>query len=344
MTSLAATIMVSASLNVAMLTGPASAARAEADETRFGVIASTQGSAPDTFTEYIRLYDIHRRYYSAPLGIRIFAGVDGRLALPTDRTQPGQLLAWAAREHPDEPITISHKIRDDARLQQLLDWVKSTGVRLTVIYRHEAQPDWFRDGQEGAKPDVFRATYRAYRSIIAAHPAKAQVTLEKNLMWYWQYHEVKRKGKTQSDWRKYVELNDPADVLSWDVYAFPGMPTKQGHYGTPDDFFRYARDAWRQFHLPWGVGEIGSIVQDGTGGRCTEKDWDRAGNRFTAWVHEMTAAARNPAGIDSTYLGMPPARFMKWWGAVDADECDLSLEQVPAAAAAYRSLVQENHF
>jgi hypothetical protein len=337
-TARAMTFVVSASLSIGLLAVPASAA--PVDETRFGVIASTQGSVPDTFAEYVRLYDEHRRRYGAPIGIRIFAGSDGRLALPTDRNQPGRLLAWAAREHPEELITISHKVRDDARLRQLLDWVKSTGVRLSVIYRHEAQPDWFDLGQQGARPDVFRATYRAYRSIITAHPARAQVTLEKNLMWFWQRYRA--TDKPQSDWRHYVEADDPADLLSWDIYAFPGMPTKQGNYGTPDDFFRYARDAWREFRLQWAVGEIGSIVQDGTG-KCTEKEWDRAGNHFAAWVQQMTAAARNPAGINSTYIGMPPARFMKWWGALDADDCDLSLEQVPQAVAAYRARVQKGH-
>jgi hypothetical protein len=340
MTARVATFVVSAGLNVALLAVPASAA--PVDDTRFEVITSTQGSVPDTLEEHVRLYDAHRQRYGAPIGIRIFAGNNGQLPLPTDHNRSGRLLAWAAREHPDERITVSHKVRDDARLRQLLDWVKSTGVRLSVIYRHEAQPDWFDLGQQGARPDVFRATYRAYRSIITAHPAGAQVTLEKNLMWFWQYYQV--KNKPQSDWRNYVEVNDPADLLSWDTYAFPGMPTKQGHYGTPDDFFRYARDAWREYRLSWGVGEIGSIVQDGTGvGKCTETDWDRAGNRFTAWVQQMTAAARNPAGINSTYVGMPPARFVKWWGALDADDCDLSLEQVPAAVAAYRTLVQGSH-
>jgi hypothetical protein len=64
--------------------------------------------------------------------------------------------------------------------------------------------------------------------------------------------------------------------------------------------------------------------------------WDRDGRKFTRWVRDIIAAADNPASIGSDYVGVPPARFMKWWAAPDEDGIDLSLEQVPAAAAAYR--------
>jgi hypothetical protein len=346
--------VLSAGLTAALLGVPQPVAAGSADvasgraaapvaPTQFGVIASTQGSAPDTFEEHVRRYDEHRRRYGGPIGIRIFAGSSGQLPLPTDRSRTGRLLAWAASAHPDEPITVSHKVRDDARLRRLLDWVRATGVRLSVIYRHEAQPDWFDLGQRGAEPAVYRATYRAYRAVIAAHPARPRVTLEKNLMWFWQRYRT--GAKPQSDWRHYVEAGDPADLLSWDTYAFPGMPTEQGDYGTPDDFFRYARAAWHQFRLPWAVGEIGTIVQDGTGvGRCTEKSWDPDGSRFAAWVRQMTAAAADPATIGPGYAGLPPARFVKWWGAPDTDDCDLSLEQSPDAVAAFRVRLQRSHF
>jgi hypothetical protein len=302
--------------------------------TRFGVIASTQGSPPDTLAEHVRLYDAHRaRYGGGPIGIRIF-GV-GDIPLPTDRDRAGLLLAWAADKHPDELITISHKNRDEARLRTLLDWVRARKLRVSIIYRHEAQGDWFVRGHEGGKPDAYRAAYRSYRAVIDAHPARDRVTLEKNLLWWFQRH----LATPQSDWRRFVERDDPADLVSWDVYAFPGMPTKQGHYGTPDDFFKYARDIWTELGVPWAVGEIGTIVQDGTG-TGTERAWDPDGARFTTWVRQMTGAARNPASIGPSYTGMPPARFVKWWGALDAKDRDLSLEQVPAAVTYYRDLVR----
>jgi len=322
-------------LAVAVVAASPTPACADGPGPVFGVIASTQGSPPDTAEEHIRQYDRHRANYGGPIGIRIFSG--GRLPLPTDNNRPGRLLAWAADGHPEETITVSHKTRDDARLRRLLDWAHVRKLRLSIIYRHEAQPDWFEYGQQGARPDVYRETYRAYRTVIRAHPGRERVTLEKNLMWFWQYHHV--RTKPESDWRWYVERNDPADVLSWDTYSFPGMPTRQGHYATPHDFFRYARDAWKEFRLPWGVGEIGTIVQDGDG-KGVEQSWDPDGTRFTAWVGRIARAARNPATIDVSYAGMPPARFVKWWGALDADDQDLSLEQVPAAAAVYRGLMR----
>jgi hypothetical protein len=304
-----------------------------AEPTAFGVIASTQGSPPDTFPEHVRLYDAHRARYGGPIGIRVFSR--GRLPLPTDNDRAGWLLAWAAEKHPDEVITISHKIRDEARLRKLLDWVRARKLRISVIYRHEAQVDWFDDGQEGGKPDVYRAAYRSYRDVIEAHPARDRVTLEKNLMWYYQRY----RAGTASDWRRFVERDDPADLLSWDTYCFPGMPTKQGFYATPDDFFKYARDAWKEYGLAWGVGEIGTVVQDGTG-TGTERAWDTTGTKFATWVRQITDAARVPASIGPSYAGMPAARFVKWWGALDAQNRDLSLEQVPAAVTHYRGLVQ----
>ncbi len=304
--------------------GTASPARA-AETTVFGVIASTQGRPPDTFAEHVRLHERHRASYGGPIGIRIFSA--GRLPLPADNDRAGRLLAWAAREHPDEIVTVSHKISDEGRLRALLDWADSRKLRIAVIYRHEAQADPVR-------PDDYRAVYRAYRKVIRDHPAHARVTLEKNLMWFFQRY---RSGP-DTDWRRYVERDDPADLLSWDVYAFPGMPTAQGRYATPDEFFRYARDAWTEYRLRWAIGEIGTIVQDGDG-TGVERDWDPDGSRFTAWVREITSAARDPEKIGPSYAGMPPARFVKWWGALDAQDRDLSLEQVPAAAAFYRGLV-----
>jgi hypothetical protein len=294
--------------------------------TRFGVIASTQGSVPDRFADYVRLYDRQRLRYGAPIGIRVFGS---ELPLPTDNNLPGRVLAWAVASHPEEMITVSHRVPDGVRLRRLLDWVRAGTVRMSIIYRHEPQP---------FDPDAYRATYRAYRAVIAAHPARPRVTLEKCLGWYWQRYRV----TPRTDWHAYVEAGDPADVLSWDVYAFPGMPTRQGSYGAPDDFYRYARDAWREFGLPWAVGEIGSVVQDGTG-TGTERAWDRDGSRFTAWVRQMTAAASDPSLAGPSYAGMPPARFVKWWGALDSADRDLSLEQVPGAAAAYRQLVRAHH-
>ncbi|WP_430781602.1 hypothetical protein [Actinoplanes sp. G11-F43] len=308
--------------------------RAAATTTVFGVITSTQGSPPDTLAEHVRLYEAHRaRYGGGPIGIRVFS--PDAVPLPTDNDRAGRLLTWAADRHPDEMITISHRDRGEARLRTLLDWVQARKLRVTVMYRHEAQGDWFVRGLEGSRPDVYRAVYRSYRAVIDAHPARDRVTLEKNLLWWYQrYHAT-----AQSDWRHFVERDDPADLLSWDAYSFPGMPAGQGHYATPDDFFRYARDAWKEFRLPWAVGEIGTIVQDGTG-TGTERDWDRHGTRFTAWVRQVADAVRDPASIGPSYAGMPAARYLNWWGAVDAKDRDLSLEQVPAAVTYYRSLVR----
>jgi hypothetical protein len=58
-----------------------------AEPTAFGVIASTQGSPPDTFPEHVRLYDAHRARYGGPIGIRVFSR--GRLPLPTDNDRAG---------------------------------------------------------------------------------------------------------------------------------------------------------------------------------------------------------------------------------------------------------------
>lgn len=324
--AIAGSLTAAASLAVPVQAAPAT--------TMFGVIASTQGSPPDTLAEHVRLYEAHRaRYGGKPIGIRIFG--TGAVPLPTDPDRAGRLLTWAADKRPDEVITISHKNRDEARLRTLLDWAHARKLRISIIYRHEVQGDWFVRRQEGGKPDAYRAAYRSYRAVIEAHPARDRVTLEKNLLWWFQqYHAT-----PQSDWRRFVERDDPADLLSWDTYSFPGMPAEQGHYATPDDFFKYARDAWKEFRLPWAVGEIGTIVQDGTG-TGTEQDWDPHGTRFTTWVRQITDAARNPASIGTSYAGMPAARFVKWWGALDAKNRDLSLEQVPGAVTYYRGLVR----
>lgn len=311
---------------------PRAALAAAPQDTRFGVIASTQGREPDNAASFVRLYERQRARYAAPIGIRLFSA--GRLPLPGDATMAGTLLTWAANRHPEELITVSHKTRDDARLRQLLDWTHAHRLRVSIIYFHEVQENWSRGRDPRAEPATYRAVYRAYRSVIAAHPARPRVTLEKNMMWFWQHYRAATLG---GDWRLFVEARDPADVLSWDTYAFPGMPTAGGRYSTPDEFFRYARDAWREFHLPWGVGEIGSAVQDGTG---SERAWDRDGALFAAWVRRITQTAQRPATIDASYAGMPPALFMKWWSAKDAADNDLSLEQVPAAVAAYRPLVR----
>jgi hypothetical protein len=307
-------------------------------DTRYGVIASTQGSTPDTAEAFIREYEQRRARYGAPIGIRLFSA--RQLPLAGDGTVAGRLLTWAARRHPEELVTVSHKVRDDARLRRLLDWVHSRRLRVSVIYFHEVQDNWFgrRPGQgdPAARPQVYRAVYRAYRAVISAHPARARVSLEKNLMWFWQHYRAATMG---GDWHRYVEARDPADVLSWDAYVFPGMPTSQGRYATPDEFFRYARDAWLQYRIPWGVGEIGTAVQDGRG-VGVERDWDPIGVRFTAWVDRITAAAANPASIDRSYATLPPARFMKWWDGLDASNVDLGLQQVPAAATRYGRLVR----
>jgi hypothetical protein len=213
---------------------------------------------------------------------------------------------------------------------------------MSLIYFHEVQDDWFAARDPGAGPDVYRDVYRAYGRIIKAHPARPLVTLEKNLMWYWQHYNG-RFGPNRGDWRVYVEPDDPADLVSWDTYAFPGMPMDRGRYATPDEFFRYAKEVWNERGLPWAVGEIGTTVQDGRtflgakpGGPTRFANWDRDGAKFVRWVSEITAAASNPASISDHYVGVPPARFVKWWAATDAAGNDLSLEQNPAAVAVYR--------
>jgi hypothetical protein len=311
---------------------PDHAEAAAPSATRYGVITSTQGSViADDAPSYIRAYEQNRDRYGAPLGIRLFSA--GRLPLPGDESMAGALLTWAATR-PEEPLTVSHKTRDDARLVKLLDWVHAEKRTLSVIYFHEVQDNWFKHRDQRATPAAYNETYRAYRRIVDAHPARPRVTLEKNLMWYWQHYNAKRQG---GDWRLFVEPGDPADLVSWDTYVFPGMPTAQGRYATPDEFFRYPRDVWRERDLPWAVGEIGSSVQDGTG---SERNWDRSGRIFARWVGEIAAAAGNPAAIGASYRGMPPARFMKWWAAPDRNNADQSLEQVPAAVTAYRKLVR----
>jgi hypothetical protein len=319
------------------LGAPPAAARPELASTRYGLITSTQGSLPDTVAEFIRQYDARRARYGAPIGIRLFSS--GVLPLPGDGTMPGTLLEWAAQRHPNELITVSHKERDDRRLVLFLDWIQAHRLRASVIFIHEVQRAWFGAGGQpvaGAQPNRYRATYRAYRAIINAHPARSQVTLEKNLDWYWQRYNATTRG---GDWRLYLEPRDPADLVSWDAYVFPGMPTAQGRYATPDEFFRYPRDVWRRYHLPWAVGEIGSAVQDGHG-TGVERDWDPTGSLFASWVRRITAAAQAPHRIGATYVGMPPARFMKWWEGLDARDVDVSLAQVPAATSAYQALVQ----
>jgi hypothetical protein len=291
--------------------------------TRFGVIAATQGPAePDTWQNFVRLYEVQRARYGGPIGIRLFS--PAKLPLPGEPGMVGRLLTWAIAEHPEELITISHRERDDARLRRFLDVVASEGLRVSIIYFHEAQAEWHNPR---ASPPTYLATYRAYRDVIDRHPAQPRVTLEKNLMWYWQRYNNRR-----ADWHEYVELNDPADFLSWDTYTFPGVAPSQTHYSTPDDFFKYARDAWQEYGLQWAIGEIGSAVQS--------HSWDQNGSRFVAWVREITAAAANPASIDDSYEGMPAARFVKWWCALDGDDHELGLDQASAAVDAYRPLVK----
>lgn len=303
--------------------------------TRYGVIASTQGSPPDTADTFIRLYDRQRARYGTRIGIRLFS--TGDLPLPGDGTRSGKLLTWAASQHPDELITVSHKNRDEERLRRFLDWVQQHRLRASIIYFHEPQNDWFDPNgphDRRAEPSTYRAAYHAYRAVITGHAAAGRVTLEKNLAWHWQHYRAARIG---GDWRKYVQAGDPADLVSWDPYVFPGMPTTQGRYATPDEFFRYARDIWRQHGLPWAVGEIGTAVQDGVG---SERDWDPDGTLFAAWVARITAAAADPTTINPTYAGVPPATFVKWWAGPDANDTDLSLDQVPAAVTTYRRLVR----
>ncbi|GIF20048.1 hypothetical protein BJ973_002047 [Actinoplanes tereljensis] len=310
-------------------------AEAAGPDTRFTVIATTQGPAKDDFDTFRQLYEKQRKQYGGgPIGIRLFS--PGLLPLPGDNNMPGKLLAWAVARHPDEAITVSHKTRDDARLRALLDWANTKHVRVSIIYFHEVQDNWAKHHDARAKPEVYLETYRAYRKIIQAHPARPLITLEKNLMWFWQHYSVAKQG---GDWRLFVEKkNDPADLVSWDTYVFPGMPTAQGRYATPDEFFRYARDVWRETGKPWAVGEIGTTVQDGTG-PCAEKNWDPKAEKFTAWVKVITAAASNPSTIGPEYRGMPAALFMKWWAGPDANACDQSLDQAPAAVAFYRGLM-----
>jgi len=313
--------------------GPASAA---GQPTRFAVIATTQGREPDTSENFERLYELRRAQFGAPIGIRVFAG--GRLPLPDDDSVNGRILQWAAQYHSEEIITVSHKIRDDARLRTFLDWVLAKRLRVSIIYFHEVQDDWFGDADKrvaGAEPETYKATYRAYRAVINGHPAASRVTLEKNLTWYWQHYRAASEG---GDWHRYVEAGDPADVLSWDTYVFPGVPKDVRRYSTPDEFFRYARDAWRQYGIAWGVGEIGTAVQDGEG-PGVDRSWDPRGAIFAGWVRRITNAAVDPAGIASSYAGMPPARFMKWWQGTDGNDVDLSLDQSAAATAVYRARV-----
>jgi hypothetical protein len=79
-------------------------------------------------------------------------------------------------------------------------------------------------------------------------------------------------------------------------------------------------------------------VQDGSTG--SELDWDPDGTIFTDWVRRITAAAADPQSIGTTYAGMPPARYMKWWAAPDRNGADQSLDQIPAAVAVYRTRVR----
>jgi hypothetical protein len=318
---------------------PARAGIAAAPATQFGVISSTMGRKKVPGERYNdafkRLYREQRdRFGGGPIGIRLFSG--DKLPQPGN----GTLLTWAAApEHADERITVSHKTRDEPGLTNLLDWAHDNHVRLSVIYFHEVQDDYFGNPDkrdERAEPEAYLAAYQQYRRMIDAHPARPLVTLEKNLMWFWQHYNAKKHG---GDWSVYIEDDDPADLISWDTYVFPGMPTAQGRYATADEFFRYPLAVWRRTGKPWAVGEIGTTVQDGSGPGA-ERDWDRGGTKFATWVRAITAAASHPATIGAGYAGLPPARFVKWWEAGDQHNRDQSLEQVPAAVAAYRELVK----
>jgi hypothetical protein len=318
-------------ISLVVLPAPARAAGAD---TRFGVITATLSDpGGDNAANFIRLYELQRARYRSPIGIRLFS--QGRLPLPGKSPMEAKLMDWAIREHPEELITVSHKISDLDRLDEFLDLVQRRRLRVSIIYFHEAQADYFKDRNPAAEPATYRRVYREYRARIDRHPARSRVTLEKNLMWYWQH--ARTRQFRDSVWRNYVQPDDPADLLSWDTYTFPGVDNRQRRYSTPDEFFRYARDAWRRYGLAWGVGEIGTTVQDGAG---AERDWDRDGARFAAWVREITAAAANPASIGPSYAGMPPAEFVKWWCAMDRNGIEYCLDQTPAAEAVYQPLVR----
>jgi hypothetical protein len=317
-------------------------------DTRFGAIVSNLHVTADNLPDYSRLYDQHRALFGAPMGIRIYS--PGQLpnpADPNDQASWTQEMRWAAGK--GEPITVSHKSADTARLTQLLNCAYTNNVHLTIIYFHEVQDDWGKNRNSAAEPSYYRQVFRDYRNVINNSQAGAAglIKLEKNLMWYYQMFRAPTLG---ADWKEYVEANDPADQITWDVYAYPGLDDGVGRYLTADESFRFARDSSAYSGRPWGIGELGTVPQDGktdgTGHYLpgVVAQFDPDGTKFIAWIRTLADAARNPASIGPSYAATSPALFVKWWCAYGGSGENFHLEQYPQAVTTYKALMQGMHF
>jgi hypothetical protein len=237
------------------LTGGPKAEITTTGDTRFGAIISNLSVAADNLADYSRLYDEHRAMLGAPMGIRIYS--PGRLPNPSDPNDQAswtQEMRWAVGK--GDPITVSHKTADTARLTQLLNWAYTNNVHLTIIYFHEVQDDWGKNRNPAAEPSYYRQVFRDYRRVIDSSRAGAAglIKLEKNLMWYYQMFRALTLG---ASWTEYVEANDPADQITWGVYAYPGLDDGVGRYLTADEAFRFARDSSAYSGRPLGYRRAG---------------------------------------------------------------------------------------
>jgi hypothetical protein len=307
-------------------------------DTRFGDIV---GTAHDPFVTkdlagFVGLYDAHRAALGGvPLGVRVYAGITDPIPIPTESSPTGtdQIMAWVAANHSDESITVSFKNYDATRLGSLLTWAQSHAIDLTVIYFHEVQDDWGKNHEPRAEPTFYKNVYQQMRTVIDAHPWHAHVTLEKNLMWYWQYFKA---ASTGVDWHLYVlpanadgSKADPADRVTWDAYS----PLEwHDRYATPAEFMQFALAVWNESAVPWGYGELGALPKTAPG--------DAA---WVAATKSYADAARTPSLAGTVYAALPAAQTFKYWDAFNEDgvhtyELSQNLDAVSMYAAYVSSM------
>ncbi len=271
-------------------------------DTTYGAITGTLNDpGGSSASNWEQLYTDHRSMLGNRIGVRVFSG--GTIPLATDTTTQGQFMAWIAANHPDEPVAVSFKQYSDAtRLNSLMSWAQTYGIRLTVIYYHEPQ-DNCAAGTTAACPATYKQVYRDMRTAINAHPWHANVSLHKVLSWYWQnFNAASHPG---TSWSDYVEpavggvKADPADAVTWDAYS----PSFWTRYATAAEFMQYALAEWNAAKVPWGYGELGSVILPSDSSR-------------TGWVTAINGwgeAAQTPSLAGSGYAALPPAISVKWW-------------------------------
>ncbi|HEU0102880.1 MAG TPA: hypothetical protein VFR07_11235 [Mycobacteriales bacterium] len=272
------------------------AAEAAAGDTAFGAVVKPRGS--ENWTEAMTRAE---QDYGRLAVIRLF---------DANAPDPWKTIRGKVTNH---PVIASWKIPPG----EVLSGAHDQKLRTWFQNAPRTRPTWFSYIHE-PEDDVERGSFAAdeYRAAFARISALADEAgnprLKATLILQC-YTVNPRSGR---DWLQFYAGDAAVDVIGWDCYNHK-TNTPIG-YGKPSDLFGKAIEASRSVQKPWGVAEVGSLVQpgdDGTGRGA----WLTAVARylFNQNAQFVSYFDTNGAGTDYRLLDAPSKRA---WRAVVSDQ------------------------